>query len=90
VKFLKTTSCFGKKWSFLPQEQTIFSLYKRYLSPLLQTVFFGGGCRFTPTCSVYTRDAFRKYGFLKGGWMSVWRILRCHPWSGANPIDPVQ
>lgn len=67
----------------------MFKLYKRYLSPLLKTLF-GGGCRFTPTCSVYARDAVKKHGVVKGGVMATWRILRCNPWSGANPVDPVQ
>ena len=45
-------------------------------------------CRFTPTCSQYALEAFRKYGPLKGGWLSLKRILRCHPWGGSG-YDPV-
>ena len=45
-------------------------------------------CRFTPTCSEYTRQAILKYGVIKGGWLGVKRICRCHP---KNPggYDPV-
>ena len=37
-------------------------------------------CRFTPTCSEYALEAFRKYGPFKGLWLTVRRLLRCHPW----------
>ena len=45
-------------------------------------------CRFTPTCSQYTLEAFRKYGPIKGFWLGLKRILRCHPWGGSG-YDPV-
>ena len=45
-------------------------------------------CRFTPTCSQYALEAFRKYALLKGLWLSIRRILRCNPWGGSG-YDPV-
>ena len=41
-------------------------------------------CRFTPTCSQYALEAIEKYGALKGGYLAVRRILRCHPFSGKS------
>ena len=61
----------------------LIRLYQYFLSPLL-----GASCRFTPTCSAYGTEAIRKYGPFKGGWLTLKRIGRCHPWGGHGP-DPV-
>ena len=45
-------------------------------------------CRFQPTCSEYAAQALQRYGVVKGGWMGLRRILRCHPWT-AGGDDPV-
>ena len=45
-------------------------------------------CRYSPTCSQYTLEALKKHGLLKGGRLSVKRILSCHPWGGSG-YDPV-
>lgn len=57
--------------------------YQRYISPLTPP-----SCRFTPTCSAYALEAIRKHGPLKGLWLAVQRILRCHPFGG-HGYDPV-
>jgi putative membrane protein insertion efficiency factor len=58
-------------------------IYQKLISPLI-----GPKCRFTPTCSNYAMEAFKKYGVFKGFWLSVKRISRCHPWGGSG-YDPV-
>ncbi|MDL1899973.1 membrane protein insertion efficiency factor YidD [Anaerolineae bacterium CFX9] len=57
--------------------------YKRFISPLLPSA-----CRFEPTCSVYMYQAIQKYGVMKGGWMGIRRIGRCHPFHPGG-YDPV-
>ncbi len=61
----------------------LIRLYQWGLSPLI-----GPKCRYTPTCSHYALEAFKKYGPLKGGWLAIKRIARCHPWGG-HGYDPV-
>ena len=52
----------------------------------------GGHCRFTPTCSQYALDAISEHGVIKGWWMSVRRIGRCHPFcpGGHDPVPPAK
>lgn len=57
--------------------------YQLCISPL-----FPPSCRFTPTCSEYALQALRKYGPFKGSWLTLKRLLRCHPWGGSG-YDPV-
>ena len=61
----------------------IIKFYRVCISPLKPPV-----CRFTPTCSEYALQAFRKHGPFKGLALTVWRILRCNPWGGSG-YDPV-
>ena len=50
----------------------------------------GPTCNFVPTCSQYALEAIEKYGALKGGWLTLRRLLRCHPFYKGNKIyDPV-
>lgn len=58
-------------------------VYQYAVSPWL-----GGNCRFEPTCSQYTIEALERYGVLRGGWLAIRRIGRCHPWGGSG-YDPV-
>ena len=61
----------------------LIGLYRKYISPLKPPC-----CRFTPTCSAYAIEAFQKRGFFVGFGLTVWRILRCNPWS-IGGYDPV-
>ncbi len=61
----------------------LLMIYRRLLSPL-----FGQNCRFHPTCSRYAIDAIRVYGSLRGSWMAVRRVSRCHPFHEGG-LDPV-
>ncbi|MBR0567684.1 membrane protein insertion efficiency factor YidD [Azoarcus sp. L1K30] len=60
--------------------------YQLFISPLL-----GPRCRFYPTCSHYALEAIDTHGALKGSWLALRRLLRCHPWSagGVDPVPPV-
>ena len=52
-------------------------------------IFRDKACRFRPTCSQYSYQAIEKYGILKGTWIGVKRIVRCHPW-GKEGYDPLK
>ncbi len=57
--------------------------YRTCISP-----FTPASCRYTPTCSAYAVEAIKKHGAMKGGWLALKRIARCHPWGG-HGYDPV-
>ncbi len=61
----------------------LIKFYQYVISPAI-----GPKCRYTPTCSHYALDAINKYGVLKGIWLALKRIGRCHPWGG-HGHDPV-
>ncbi len=59
--------------------------YQIFISP-----WFAPSCRFMPTCSQYGREAVETHGIIKGGYLTLRRILRCHPWGGCghDPVPP--
>lgn len=63
----------------------LIRVYQVAISPLI-----GPRCRFTPTCSTYGLEAIRTHGALKGGWLTLKRVLKCHPLgsSGYDPVPP--
>jgi len=60
------------------------NLYRYLISPLL-----GNNCRYLPTCSEYTKESIKKYGVIKGFWLGLKRIVKCHPW-GKGGYDPIK
>jgi len=82
----------GDRLKSVPQAQSVavkaalaaLRIYKAYLS-----VLFAGSCRFEPTCSMYAYEAIERFGVLRGSWMGLKRLLRCHPLSRKFGYDPV-
>lgn len=62
---------------------TLIRFYQKFISPLM-----GSNCRFYPSCSNYTYQAIERHGALRGSWMGIKRISRCHPWNPGG-FDPV-
>lgn len=61
----------------------LINFYRKIISPL-----FPAKCKYYPTCSAYALTAVKRFGFIRGTMLAVWRILRCNPWSMGG-IDPV-
>ncbi len=63
----------------------VISVYRRLLSPVL-----GANCRYLPTCSVYAQEAIENHGAVRGGWLALRRLGRCHPFhsGGFDPVPP--
>lgn len=63
----------------------LIKVYQRFISPIKPPT-----CRFYPTCSSYGYEAINKHGAIKGGWLTVKRILKCHPLNpgGFDPVPP--
>lgn len=61
----------------------IIKIYQTALSPILPST-----CRYSPTCSEYTKQSLIKFGLIKGGLISIKRIIKCNPWGG-NGYDPI-
>ena len=61
----------------------LIKIYQKFISP-----YCPGCCRFIPTCSNYSIEAIKKYGFLKGSWFGAKRISKCNPWGGKG-YDPL-
>ena len=62
----------------------LIGFYRKHISPHTPPA-----CRFTPTCSQYAQEAITKYGALKGGWLALRRLLRCHPFYKGDHYDHV-
>ncbi len=62
----------------------LIRFYQKFISPLTPP-----SCRFEPTCSQYGYEAIQTYGFFRGGWMTIKRIGRCHPFYTGSLYDPV-
>lgn len=70
----------------------LIEFYQRLLSPdhsfWAKALYPNGYCKFTPTCSQYSKEAFEKYGVLRGFFKSGWRVLRCNPWNEGGADRP--
>ncbi len=62
----------------------LIRFYQSVISP-----WFPARCRFRPTCSAYAYEAICKYGAIRGGWLALRRLLRCHPFYRGDYFDPV-
>jgi len=80
LALISCLTAFNMQWILIK----IVQFYRYIISPMLPS-----RCRFMPTCSEYALEALQKYGALKGGWLALKRILRCHPFSSCHGYDPL-
>ena len=85
---MQSAGFWNRSWSIFKQACALpliglVKFYQLCISP-----FTPPSCRFTPTCSQYALEALRKYGPLKGLWLALRRLSKCHPWGGSG-YDPV-
>jgi putative membrane protein insertion efficiency factor len=84
--FPLNSDAFGEKRGHTPSIRVALALIRGY--QVLVRPLLSGSCRYLPTCSQYAAEAISTYGALKGTWMGLKRVLRCHPFGGAG-LDPV-
>lgn len=84
-KYIKMLNVFFKSCSNILKKTLVIliRIYRAMISPYLP-----GQCRFTPTCSHYSEEAIMKYGVAKGGFLSIKRVAKCHPFHPGG-YDPV-
>ena len=85
---MQSAGFWNRSWSIFKQACALpliglVKFYQLCISP-----FTPPSCRFTPTCSQYALEALRKYGPLKGLWLALRRLSKCHPWGGSG-YDPL-
>ncbi|MDG1833161.1 MAG: membrane protein insertion efficiency factor YidD [Verrucomicrobiota bacterium] len=70
----------------------LLRFYRWAISPLLTMIAGGTICRFEPSCSAYAMEAVKTHGALRGSWLTLRRLGRCHPWGGCghDPVPQVQ
>lgn len=75
----------GLRWTLVRLLQLPVLVYRYTLSPLL-----GPRCRYVPSCSAYALEALERHGPIRGGWLALRRIMRCHPLreGGFDPVPP--
>ena len=66
----------------------VLAIYRYLISPIFVN-FFGHSCRFKPSCSQYSKEAIQTYGPLKGGVLTIRRLIRCHPFAKTFEYDPL-